>query len=110
MKNVASASFTKHSGIMLMIRNTAIAGGFLRLLWMILLMTVDFVSQLCIAVSGVASSNQMTEIKRVRGRPPAPPTLPISIRVTVEQNEAYKAAGGAKWLKALLDKQIKKRK
>lgn len=42
------------------------------------------------------------------GRPPAPPSAPISIRVTVEQNNAYKAAGGAKWLKALLDKQITK--
>jgi hypothetical protein len=30
--------------------------------------------------------------------------------VTAEQNNAYKAAGGAKWLKALLDKLIKKQK
>ena len=44
------------------------------------------------------------------GRPPAPPSYPISIRVSKEQNDAYKAAGGAKWLKALLDKQIKKQK
>ena len=50
------------------------------------------------------------EPKRPRGRPPAAPSVPISIRVTLEQNEAYKAAGGAKWLKALLDKQIKKQK
>jgi len=50
------------------------------------------------------------EPKRPRGRPPAPPTRPISIRVTAEQNEAYKAAGGAKWLKALLNKLIKKQK
>ena len=49
-------------------------------------------------------------IKRPRGRPSAPPTAPISIRVTVAQNEAYKSAGGAKWLKALLDKQIKKQR
>ena len=48
--------------------------------------------------------------KRPRGRPPAPPSYPISIRVSKEQNDAYKAAGGAKWLKALLDKQIKKQK
>ena len=48
--------------------------------------------------------------KRPVGRPPAPPSVPISIRVTLEQNAAYKAAGGAKWLKALLDKQIKKQK
>jgi hypothetical protein len=48
--------------------------------------------------------------KRQRGRPPAPPSHPISIRVTAEQNEAYKAAGGAKWLKALLNKLIKKQK
>lgn len=47
---------------------------------------------------------------RPRGRPPAPPSVPISIRVTVEQNEAYKSAGGAKWLKSLLDKHIKKQK
>lgn len=52
----------------------------------------------------------MESPKRQRGRPPASPSVPISIRVTVEQNEAYKAAGGAKWLKALLEKEMKKRK
>ena len=48
------------------------------------------------------------EPKRPRGRPPAPPSCPISIRVRAEQNKAYKAAGGAKWLKAILDKLVKK--
>jgi hypothetical protein len=56
------------------------------------------------------SDGIVIEPKRPVGRPPAPPSVPISIRLTVEQNNAYKAAGGAKWLKALLDKQIKKQK
>jgi hypothetical protein len=39
------------------------------------------------------------------GRKPAQnPTRPISIRMTDAQRGRYMALGGAKWLKALLDK------
>ena len=67
-------------------------------------------SQQLFLTDGAESLRAIVEPKRPRGRPPGPPSYPISIRVTMEQNEAYKAAGGAKWLKSLLDKQIKKQK
>ena len=39
------------------------------------------------------------------GRPASTnPTKPISIRLTAAQHARYMALGGAKWLKALLDK------
>ena len=42
---------------------------------------------------------------RGQGRKPSTnPTKPISIRLTASQHAAYMANGGAKWLKALLDK------
>lgn len=46
--------------------------------------------------------------KRPRGRPPAPPGMArdakIDGRITKAQHEAYTAAGGIDWLRAMLEK------
>ena len=52
----------------------------------------------------------MTPAKRPRGRPLAPPTQPTSIRLNKAQREFYFDQGGAKWIKAVIDIGIKKRK
>ena len=44
------------------------------------------------------------------GRPPAPPTIMIRVRLTPEQHKAYTERGAEHWLKRMLNELMEKNK